>query len=167
MARRDRTLFDYNETVKALLFWLLVTAAVQIPLAASQESIGIEPDLADIQRWVNDSDIIVTGTYRLGPRLPWFDGWHYLSQIEIQDRVAASEGSKIASVPWIRPYFRTICFGCDGLDLEAKNGIWFLRRQGSDLAIVAGPGGLCNAMLDIRYLDVVRNAARGKTQAPK
>jgi hypothetical protein len=138
-------------------------SVILIGTVFAQERAQINPE--DVAVWVNGADSIVIGTFRAGWPLPWFDGWHYQSQIDVREELVPQETIKAVNLSWTRP-FGTSCLICDDLrPLDGHTGIWFLRKRSGALRVFGGTTGWCSAPLDLRYLNAVRDAIRNRSDS--
>jgi len=137
-----------------------------IGIVAAQEQTA-QIDDQDVSRWVNGADIIVIGTFRSSWPLPWIDGWHYTSRIDVWEQLAPQETTQSVELPWVRA-FGANCLICnDWRPFEGKSGIWFLRKHDDALRIFGGTTGGCASPLDLRYLNAVKDKVRVRSHSNK
>jgi hypothetical protein len=138
-----------------------VLAAGLLQISSAQETLQIFPD--DVVRWVKEADSVVVGTFRAVWPVPWIDGWHYQSRIEVREQLFPLGAPKSVSISWVRP-FGLGCLICRDLrPFDNQSGIWLLRRRNGGLEIFGG-SKFCDASLNTSYIDAVRAAVRTKPQ---
>jgi hypothetical protein len=140
-------------------FLMLGVATLLLSSVTAQEQdhqVGPE----DIAFWVKGADSIVVGTFRTGLPFPWFDGWHYHSQIDVRNRLVPEGIATALNFAWVRPYVEGSLICNDWRPLDGRSGVWFLQKRNDTLRIFGGTTGWCSGVLDLRYLDMVRVAIR-------
>jgi hypothetical protein len=143
-------------------FLILGIAALFLSETAAQEKTRIDPQ--DIEDWVSGADSIVIGTFRTGFPLPWFDGWHYQSQIDVTEQLIPRGTTKTLPLPWVRPYVVGCLICQDWRPLDGQSGIWFLQKRNGSLRFLGGTTGWCSAPLHLRYLDSVKVATKRRIE---
>lgn len=124
----------------------------------------LEPDpknQTDILDAMSQSDAVAVGKFRVHRCLPWFDGWHCVGAIHIEEplhgNLKSDEGILFR---WKEPY-GSACQICEQVSrLDGEKGIWFVKKSNGIWQLSGTRAVWCGGPLPMDCYDTVLQCAR-------
>lgn len=137
----------------SIVMILFVSFGLGTDVAVAQEFDPRDPSV--IAMGVNRAQLIVVGTFRVNRSSPWFDGWRYSGELQVQEVL---DGERMKSIPfhWTERYGGT-CLVCETLSaLNNENGIWMLTRSvANGWKLIGATGTFCGGPFPLGTKELV------------
>jgi hypothetical protein len=138
---------------------LLCLTAAGLPVHAQELNAR---DLVDSD--FEQADVIVVGTFRVVSFYPWFDGWHYSGELQVDDVLLGDRrGKEPIPFHWLETY-GTSCFICGRLSMfDGDSGIWLLTRKNGAFQFAGTAASWCGGPLPLDARKIVARAVNRRT----